>query len=68
MEIHLHLSSSCAFEPWVAHFEWLEPLFNERLIIKDGGMQVPARHGPGISLSGQARRWMAQKAKFGRRP
>ena len=33
-------------EPWVEHFEWLEPLFNERLEIKDGRMLVPTRPGP----------------------
>ena len=68
MEIHLHLSASYAHEPWVEHFEWLEPLFNERLTIKDGRMQVPARPGLGFSLSEQARRWTAQKAEFGKRP
>jgi L-alanine-DL-glutamate epimerase-like enolase superfamily enzyme len=68
MEIHLHLCASCAHEPWVEHFEWLEPLFNGRLTIEDGRMQVPARHGLGFSLSEQARRWTAQKAEFGQRP
>ena len=31
MEIHLHLSAAYPHEPWVEHFDWLEPLFNERL-------------------------------------
>jgi L-talarate/galactarate dehydratase len=68
MEIHLHLSASYAHEPWVEHFEWLEPLFNERLAIKDGRMQVPSRPGLGFSLSEQAWRWTADKAAFGQRP
>ena len=28
------------------HFDWLEPLFNERLEIKDGRMLVPTRPDP----------------------
>ena len=39
------------------HFEWLEPLFNERLDIHDGRMYVPARPGLGFSLNEQARVW-----------
>lgn len=68
MEIHLHLSAAYAHEPWVEHFEWLEPMFNERLAIQGGRMQVPDRPGLGFSLSEQARRWTAQKAEFGKRP
>ncbi|MED5499785.1 MAG: mandelate racemase/muconate lactonizing enzyme family protein, partial [Pseudomonadota bacterium] len=30
MEIHLHLAAAYPAEPWVEHFDWLEPLFNER--------------------------------------
>lgn len=55
MEIHLHLSAAYALEAWVEHFDWLEPLFNERLRIADGRMHVPARPGLGFSLSDQAR-------------
>jgi len=68
MEIHLHLSAAYAHEPWVEHFEWLEPMFNERLTIQDGRMQVPNRPGLGFSLSEQARAWTADKAAFGKRP
>jgi L-alanine-DL-glutamate epimerase-like enolase superfamily enzyme len=68
MEIHLHLSAAYPHEPWVEHFEWLEPLFNERLTIEGGRMQVPNRPGLGFSLSEQARRWTAQRAEFGQRP
>jgi L-talarate/galactarate dehydratase len=55
MEIHLHLSATYALEAWVEHFDWLEPLFNERLRIADGRMHVPARPGLGFSLSDRAR-------------
>ncbi len=37
MEIHLHLAATYPTEPWVEHFEWLNPLFNERIDIRDGG-------------------------------
>lgn len=67
MEIHLHLAAAYPHGPWVEHFEWLEPLFNERLAIRDGQMQLPDRPGLGFSLSEQARRWTAQEAQFGTR-
>jgi len=68
MEIHLHLSAAYAHEPWVEHFEWLEPMFNERLRIEGGRMHVPDRPGLGFSLSDQARAWTVGKAEFGTRP
>jgi L-talarate/galactarate dehydratase len=68
MEIHVHLSAAYPHEPWVEHFEWLEPLFNERLVIEQGRMHVPNRPGLGFSLSEQARRWTEQRAEFGKRP
>ena len=43
MELHVHLAAAMQREPWVEHFEWLEPPFNERLEVKDGRMIVPAR-------------------------
>ena len=49
MELHVHLAAAYPREPWVEHFEWLEPLFNERLEIKDGRMLVPTRPGLGLS-------------------
>jgi L-alanine-DL-glutamate epimerase-like enolase superfamily enzyme len=57
MELHIHLAAAYPTEPWVEHFEWLEPLFNERLEVKDGRMIVPTRLGLGVSLSEQARSW-----------
>jgi L-alanine-DL-glutamate epimerase-like enolase superfamily enzyme len=63
MEVHLHLAASYAPEPWLEHFEWLEPLFNERLEMKDGRMLVPNRPGAGFSLSEQARAWTREKSE-----
>lgn len=65
MEIHLHLSAAYEIDPWVEHFEWLEPLFNERLEIRDGRMIVPNRPGLGFSLSEQARAWTVDSTVFG---
>jgi L-alanine-DL-glutamate epimerase-like enolase superfamily enzyme len=67
MELHVHLAAAYPTEPWVEHFDWLEPLFNERLEIKDGRMLVPTRPGLGVSLSEQARRWTRETAEFGQR-
>jgi L-alanine-DL-glutamate epimerase-like enolase superfamily enzyme len=66
MEIHLHLAAVYAHDTWVEHFDWLDPLFNEHLEIRDGRMIVSARHGLGITLSEQARRWTVDSAEAGR--
>jgi L-talarate/galactarate dehydratase len=68
MELHVHLAAAYPTEPWVEHFDWLEPLFNERLEIRDGRMLVPTRPGLGVSLSDQARAWTREHAEFGQRP
>jgi L-alanine-DL-glutamate epimerase-like enolase superfamily enzyme len=68
MEIHLHLAAAYPREPWLEHFEWLEPMFNERLLLKDGRMWVPDRPGLGFSLSEQARRWTTERFEAGKRP
>ena len=68
MELHVHLAAAYPTEPWVEHFDWLEPLFNERLQIAGGRIQVPTRPGLGLSLSDQARAWTRQTAEFGVRP
>lgn len=65
MEIHLHLAAAYPREPWLEHFEWLEPMFNERLELRDGRMHVPNRPGLGFSLSEQARAWTTESASFG---
>jgi L-alanine-DL-glutamate epimerase-like enolase superfamily enzyme len=43
-------------------------MFNERLAIEGGRMQVPNRPGLGFSLSEQARQWTIERAAFGRQP
>jgi L-alanine-DL-glutamate epimerase-like enolase superfamily enzyme len=68
MELHVHLGAVYATEPWVEHFDWLEPLFNERLDIQGGRMLVPTRPGLGLSLSEQARGWTRETAEIGTRP
>jgi L-alanine-DL-glutamate epimerase-like enolase superfamily enzyme len=65
MEIHLHLAATYPREPWVEHFEWLDPLFNERLETKDGRMTVPDRPGLGFTLSDQALAWTTDSVVIG---
>lgn len=67
MELHVHLGAIYPTEPWVEHFDWLEPLFNERLEIAGGRMLVPTRPGMGLSLSEQARSWTRETAEVGER-
>lgn len=62
MEIHLHLAAAYAVEGWVEHFEWIEPIFNERLEISDGRMHVPERPGLGLTLSDAAEGWTDERA------
>jgi L-talarate/galactarate dehydratase len=66
MEIHLHLAATYPRETWVEHFDWLDPLFEERLEIRDGRMLVPDRPGLGVTLSGQARAWTTESVTVGR--
>nr|3CB3_A Chain A, Mandelate racemase/muconate lactonizing enzyme [Polaromonas sp. JS666]3CB3_B Chain B, Mandelate racemase/muconate lactonizing enzyme [Polaromonas sp. JS666]3CB3_C Chain C, Mandelate racemase/muconate lactonizing enzyme [Polaromonas sp. JS666]3CB3_D Chain D, Mandelate racemase/muconate lactonizing enzyme [Polaromonas sp. JS666] len=68
MELHVHLAAAYPREPWVEHFEWLEPLFNERIEIRDGRMLVPTRPGLGLTLSGQVKAWTREEAQVGTRP
>ncbi|NWL33896.1 L-talarate/galactarate dehydratase [Paenarthrobacter nitroguajacolicus] len=65
MEIHLHLAAAYPREPWVEHFDWLDPLFEERLETKNGRMIVPDRPGLGVTLSAQARAWTTESVEFG---
>ncbi|ROP61754.1 L-alanine-DL-glutamate epimerase-like enolase superfamily enzyme [Enterobacter sp. BIGb0383] len=67
MEIHLHLAAAYAHETWVEHFEWLEPVFNERLEIHDGKMLVPTRPGLGLSLHEQTASWTTASVETGKR-
>ncbi|WP_324012198.1 L-talarate/galactarate dehydratase [Microbacterium sp. JZ37] len=66
MEIHLHLAACYPREPWVEHFDWLDPLFEERLETRDGRMIVPDRPGLGITFSDQARAWTTDSVAIGR--
>ncbi|WP_331737735.1 L-talarate/galactarate dehydratase [Streptomyces sp. NBC_00019] len=68
MEIHLHLAAAYPHEPWVEHFDWLEPLFNERLRISGGRMHLSSRPGLGITLSEQSRAWTQAVHEVGTRP
>lgn len=65
MELHIHLAAAYPKQSWVEHFEWLEPLFNERIEIKDGRMLVPTRLGLGVSISEQARAWTRESNEVG---
>ncbi|MDC9825696.1 mandelate racemase/muconate lactonizing enzyme family protein [Devosia sp. ZB163] len=67
MEIHLHLAAAYAHDTWVEHFDWLDPLFNEQLEIRDGRMLVSDRPGLGITLSEQALGWRADSVEVGKR-
>ncbi|MCW8114196.1 L-talarate/galactarate dehydratase [Yersinia intermedia] len=68
MEIHLHLAAAYPIEPWLEHFEWLNPLFNEQLELRNGRMLISDRHGLGFSLSEQALVWTVKQCEFGKRP
>ena len=65
MELHVHLAAIYPLEPWVEHFDWLEPLFNERLEVSAGRMLVPTRPGLGLTLTEQARRWTKESVDIG---
>lgn len=62
MEIHAHLAAAYPHEPWVEHFDWLHPMFNERLDISGGLIRLSNRPGLGVSLSDQARAWTIDTA------
>ncbi len=62
MEIHAHLAAGYPQEPWVEHFDWLTPLFDERLDIHDGRIHLSARPGLGLTISDQARSWTSERA------
>lgn len=68
MEIHLHLAAAYGLEPWLEHFEWLGPMFNEQMQLKNGRMWVPDRPGLGFTLSDQALGWTTETQEFGKRP
>ncbi|WP_298013321.1 mandelate racemase/muconate lactonizing enzyme family protein [uncultured Castellaniella sp.] len=59
MEIHVHLAAAYPHDntPWIEHFDWLRPVFNEGPDIREGRIRVPALPGLGLGLSEQAARW-----------
>ncbi|WP_330254897.1 mandelate racemase/muconate lactonizing enzyme family protein [Nocardia sp. NBC_00565] len=65
MEVHVHLAAAYPREPWVEHFEWFDPLFNERLEIAGGRMHLSARPGLGVTISDQARAWTVAEHHIG---
>lgn len=64
MEVHVHLAAAYPQASWIEHFEWLEPLFEERVEILDGRMLVPRRPGLGLTVSERARRWTTAAARI----
>jgi L-alanine-DL-glutamate epimerase-like enolase superfamily enzyme len=61
MEIHVHLAAAFPQDGWVEHFDWLTPVFDERLQIRGGRMHLSDRPGLGLTLSEQARAWTVQR-------
>ncbi|WP_461224957.1 L-talarate/galactarate dehydratase [Lacticaseibacillus suihuaensis] len=59
MSLHLPLAATYPYPIWVEHVEWLQPLFNEDVVIADGLMQVPTTPGLGITFN------QAKMAEFG---
>ena len=55
------LAAAYPHEPWVEHFDWLYPLFNERLETRDGRMHLSDRPGLGVTLTEQARAWTVDR-------
>jgi L-alanine-DL-glutamate epimerase-like enolase superfamily enzyme len=64
MEIHVHLAAAYPLDSWVEHFDWLQPVFDERLEISGGRMHVPDRPGLGFTPSEQARAWTVARARI----
>jgi L-alanine-DL-glutamate epimerase-like enolase superfamily enzyme len=64
MEIHLHLAATYSREPWVEHFTWLDPLFNEGQRFEGGRMYLSDRPGLGVTVSEQARSWTRARKTF----
>jgi L-alanine-DL-glutamate epimerase-like enolase superfamily enzyme len=66
MELHVHLAAAYPHEVWVEHFDWLEPLFNEHVVLAGGTMMVPDRPGLGLTLSDQANAWTVDRTAIRR--
>jgi L-alanine-DL-glutamate epimerase-like enolase superfamily enzyme len=63
-ELHVHLAAAYPGTAWIEHVTWLEPLFNERLELKDGTVLVPDRAGIGLTLSERSRMWTTDRIEF----
>jgi len=64
MEIHVHLAAAYPHEPWLEHFDWLHPLFEERLEVRGGRMHLSGRPGLGITLSERTRAWTVDRTEI----
>lgn len=49
--LHIHLAAAQPREGWVEWFDWLDPLFEERLELRGGRVVVPDRPGLGLTLA-----------------
>jgi L-talarate/galactarate dehydratase len=63
-ELHVHLAAAYPGPAWVEHVPWLEPLFNERLEVENGTVQLPDRAGIGLTLSERSRVWTTDRIEF----
>lgn len=61
-QLHVHLAACQPREGWVEWFDWLDPLFEERLDLRDGRVVVPTRTGLGLTLAARAREWRLSAA------
>jgi L-alanine-DL-glutamate epimerase-like enolase superfamily enzyme len=63
-QLHVHLAACQPREGWVEWFDWLDPLFEERLEIRDGRVVVPNGPGLGLTLAARAREWQLSTAEL----
>jgi len=61
-QLHVHLAAGQPREGWVEWFDWLDPLFEERVELRDGKVVVPDRPGLGLTLSPRAGEWLLSAA------
>jgi L-alanine-DL-glutamate epimerase-like enolase superfamily enzyme len=63
-QLHVHLAACQPREGWVEWFDWLDPLFVERLEVRDGRVLVPDQPGLGLTLSTRAAEWLVESAEL----
>ena len=61
-QLHVHLAAGQPREGWVEWFDWLDPLFEERVELRDGKVVVPDRPGLGLTVSPRAGEWLLSAA------